>query len=234
MKIIIGNWKMNGDAQLLEKLTHAISETATQNTVIICPPFTLLGGENHGIKIGAQDISNHENGAYTGDISAQMVAENGAKYVIVGHSERRLYHHETNEMVREKASIAIKHKLIPIICIGETLAEKDSGQTANVIKNMLEQSLPESESGEFMIAYEPRWAIGTGKTPTATEIENVHKMIFEYLQKINHETTPILYGGSVKPTNASDIAQIPHVDGLLIGGASLETETFIPIIKSVN
>ena len=99
---------------------------------------------------------------------------------------------------------------------------------------MLEQSLPESESGEFMIAYEPRWAIGTGKTPTATEIENVHKMIFEYLQKINHETTPILYGGSVKPTNASDIAQIPHVDGLLIGGASLETETFIPIIKSVN
>jgi len=234
MKIIIGNWKMNGNIQQKDKITRAISETQTDNTIILCPPFTLLNDENHGIKIGAQDISNHENGAYTGDISAKMVADTGAKYVIVGHSERRLYHNETNEIVHEKAEIAIKHNLIPIICVGETMNEKESGKTADVIKNMLEQSLPQSESGEFMVAYEPRWAIGTGKTPTMDEIESVHKMIFEYLEKNNREKTPILYGGSVNSTNASDIAKIPHVDGLLIGGASLETETFLPIIKSVK
>lgn len=232
MKIIIGNWKMNGNAELMEKMTRTVSETKTDNRVIICPPFTLLNCEKHGVKIGAQDISNHENGAYTGDISAQMVVDCGAKYVIVGHSERRQYHNETNEIVNEKATIATKYNLIPIICVGETLDEKDAGKTKDTIMKMLEKCLP--RSGEFMVAYEPRWAIGTGKTPTSTEIESVHKMIFEYLNKTNRATTPILYGGSVKPDNADRIAQIQHVDGLLIGGASLEKETFLPIIKSVK
>lgn len=232
MKIIVGNWKMNGNMQQKNKIIHTISETQTDNTVILCPPFTLLNGENHGVKIGAQDISNHENGAYTGDISAQMITDCGATYVIVGHSERRLYHNETNEIVHEKAEIAIKHNLIPIICVGETLDEKNAGKTTDVIKTMLEKCLP--QSGEFIVAYEPRWAIGTGKTPTAAEIESVHKLIFEHLKKNNKSSTPILYGGSVKPENADQISQIPHVDGLLIGGASLEIETFLPIIKSVK
>lgn len=230
MKFIVGNWKMNGTIPDMENMTQAISEIETENKVILCPPFTLLYCKNNGVTIGAQNISEHENGAYTGDISGQMIIDAGAKYVLVGHSERRLYHNETNEIVKSKASMAIKHNLIPIICVGETLDERKSGKTEYVIKTMLEQSLP--GDGEFMIAYEPRWAIGTGLTPTIPEIESVHKLLFEYLK--NRKNTPILYGGSVKPDNAQTIANVPHVDGLLVGGASLKPETFLPIIKSVK
>lgn len=228
MKYIIGNWKMNGDFATKESLFAAISGTKTDNQIVICLPFTMLYGENHGVTIGAQDVSQHENGAYTGDISATMLADANVKYVIVGHSERRKYHHETNEIVRAKATMAIKHNIIPIICIGETATEKESNQTESVIKQMLLESIP--DNGEYIIAYEPVWAIGTGKTPTLNEITNVARIISENLPA----PAPILYGGSVNQDNARDIMSVTQLNGLLIGGASLKSETFIPIIKSIE
>lgn len=223
---------MNGDMSKKAAMIQALSETQTNNNVILCLPFTLLGGDNKNIQTGAQDISKHENGSYTGDISGQMIADTGAKYVIVGHSERRLYHHETNETVLAKANAAIRHNLIPVICVGETLDEYKSNKTVSTIRGMLDACLP--QNGEFIVAYEPRWAIGTGLTPTVPETKNIHQMIFEYLNVHGHTTTPILYGGSINQKNATTFASIPHVDGLLIGGASLEIESFLPIIKATN
>ena len=228
MKFIIGNWKMNGDAKEKAKMIKALSETDTKNTVILCLPFTLLRGDNKNVVIGAQNISKHENGAYTGDISGQMIADMGAKYVIVGHSERRLYHNETNEIVKQKATMAIKHGITPVICVGETMEEKNAGHTISVIKSMLLESIP--DDGEYIIAYEPRWAIGSGLTPTTNEIVTAVKTVFETLPT----PMPILYGGSVNQNNAHDIISVPYIDGLLIGGASLKSDTFIPIIKSIN
>ena len=233
MKIIVGNWKMNGTKSAFENMTKIIAQTNTTNRIIVCPPYTLLGCDKNGIATGAQDISTHDNGAYTGEISGQMIADTGAKYVIVGHSERRLYHNESDETVKQKATMAIQNKLIPIICVGETLDERESKKTEKVIKSMLDNCIPNTEN-DFIIAYEPRWAIGTGITPTPNEIETVHNIIFEHLKAHNHETRPILYGGSVSPANAETISAIPHVDGLLIGGASLKPDTFIPIIESIK
>ena len=232
MKFIIGNWKMNGTRRDKEKMINALSKIRTKNKIILALPFTLLWGNNKNIAIAAQNISEHDNGAYTGDISGKMLTDAGVKYVIVGHSERRTYHNETDEIIHDKAITAIKNKISPIICIGETLNEYKSGKTNGTIKKMLKQVLP--TTGKFMIAYEPRWAIGTGKTPTMKEIESVHKTIFEYLASQGFDKTPIIYGGSVNSTNASEIAKIKHVDGLLVGGASLESKNFITIIKSVK
>ena len=219
---------MNGNIKNKESLLHAISNVKTNNKVIICLPFTLLYGENHGVTIGAQDVSQFDNGAYTGDISAKMLNDAGVKYVIVGHSERRIYHNETNKIVKQKATQAIKHKIIPVICVGETLTEKESGKTKSVIKKMLLESVP--ESGKYIIAYEPVWAIGSGKTPTKDEIEKVIKIIYDALAV--HK--PIIYGGSVTANNATNIMSIKNIDGLLIGGASLKSNTLIPIIKSMD
>lgn len=231
MKIIIGNWKMNGTAKAKTALIKQISKIKTKNKIILCLPFTLLCGEHGNIQIGAQDISVHDNGAFTGDISGEMIVDAGAKYVLVGHSERRSNHNETDDIVKAKAEMAIKNKIIPIICIGETLAEHESGKTVNVIKKMLKKCLP--DSGKFIVAYEPRWAIGTGKTPTTEQTAKIHNVIFEYLKNTG-KTTPIVYGGSINATNATKFASIPHVDGLLIGGASLKSDTFLPIIKSID
>ena len=228
MKFIIGNWKMNGNMGDKESLLTAINNIKTDNKIILCLPFTLLNGNNHGITIGAQDVSPHDNGAYTGDISAQMLNDMGAQYVIVGHSERRLYHNETNELVRAKATMATKSGIIPIVCVGETMEEKNAGHTISVIKKMLLESIP--ENGEYIVAYEPRWAIGSGLTPTTNEIVTAVKAVFDNLPA----PKPILYGGSVTANNAHDIVSIPYVDGLLIGGASLKSDTFLPIIKSID
>lgn len=228
MKFIIGNWKMNGDKEEKESMLESLKGVKTKNKVVLCLPFTLLHGENHGITIGAQDVSNHDDGAYTGDISAKMLKDANIKYVIVGHSERRLYHNETNEIVKQKATISIKNGIIPIICVGETLEEKNAGHTIAVIKKMLLESIP--DTGEYIIAYEPRWAIGTGLTPSESEIVTAVKTIFDTLPN----PMPILYGGSVNKDNARDIVSIPYVDGLLIGGASLKSDTFLPIIKSID
>lgn len=232
MKIIVGNWKMNGNRKDKFSMIQKISKIKTKNKIILCLPFTLLCGENNGVLMGAQNISEHDNGTYTGDISGKMIAQTGAKYVLVGHSERRLNHNETDEMAKQKAKAAIKNKLIPIICIGETLAEHESGKTVTVVKKMLKNCLP--DSGKFIVAYEPRWAIGTGKTPTVEQTAKIHKIIFEYLKSAGYKTTPILYGGSITAKNASQFAAIPHVDGLLIGGASLKPNTFLPIIKKID
>ena len=228
MKIIIGNWKMNGNIADKKSMLTALSAVKTNNKIVLCLPFTLLNGDTHGITIGAQDVSNHENGAFTGDISAQMLKELNAQYVIVGHSERRLYHNETNELVREKANMAIKHGIIPIVCVGETMEEKNTGHTTSVIKQMLLESAP--NNGDFIVAYEPRWAIGTGQTPTTNEIVTAIKTIFDTLPS----PMPIIYGGSINATNAREIISIPYIDGLLIGGASLKSDTFLPIIKSID
>ena len=179
MKFIVANWKMNGTVAEKDTMFKELSKTKTKNKIIMCMPFTLLSGENQGITTGAQDVSNHENGAYTGDISATMLKETGAQYVIVGHSERRLYHNETNELVREKATMAIKSGIIPIVCVGETMEEKNAGHTISVIKKMLLESIP--ENGEYIVAYEPRWAIGSGLTPTTNEIVTAVKAVFDNL-----------------------------------------------------
>lgn len=232
MKFIVGNWKMNGNCDEKENLLKSLKSTKTKTKVVICLPFTLIPGENHGVTLGAQDVSEHDNGAYTGDISGTMLKDAGVKYVLVGHSERRLNHHETNEIVKAKAEMAIKNNLIPIICIGETLDEHKSGKTINIVKEMLDECLP--TSGEFIIAYEPRWAIGTGLTPSTEQTAAVHEMIFEHLKSHGLENTPIVYGGSITQSNAGDFISVPHVDGLLIGGASLKSETFLPIIESID
>ena len=219
---------MNGNMTEKESLLTSLKSVKTTNKIVLCMPYTLLGGENYGIAIGAQDVSQHENGAYTGDISAQMLVDAGIKYVIVGHSERRLYHNETNENVKQKATQAIKHNIIPIICVGETMEEKNAGHTISVIKKMLLESIP--DNGEYIVAYEPRWAIGSGLTPTTNEIVTAVKTVFETLPT----PMPILYGGSVNQNNAHDIISVPYIDGLLIGGASLKNETFVPIINSID
>ena len=233
MKFVIGNWKMNGNVDEKAAMIRALSEIQTENTVILCVPFTLLGGNNGDIQIGAQDISQHENGPYTGDISGQMLSDMGVKYVIVGHSERRLNHHETNEIVHAKAAAAIRHNLIPIICVGKTLDEHRAGKTTAVVRDMLNKCLPDTRA-EFIVAYEPRWAIGTGLTPNISDTAAVFQMIFEYLNAHGHGGTPIVYGGSINQSNAVSFASVPHVDGLLIGGASLKTETFLPIISAIK
>ena len=232
MKFIIGNWKMNGDMSEKDSLLKSLKNVHTKNKVVICLPFTLLCGNDFGITIGAQDLSPYTNGAYTGDISGQMLKEFGAEYVIVGHSERRFYHNETNQIVKDKATSAIQQEIIPIICVGETAAERNCGRTMSVVKKMVLESVP--DFGNYIIAYEPRWAIGKGITPSKTEIEAVHETIFKTLRGIKKENTPIIYGGSVNAENAGTIANLSHVDGLLIGRASLKSETLLPIIKSIE
>lgn len=232
MKFIVGNWKMNGSMDEKETFLKALKNVKTNNNIIICMPFTLVYGNDHGITIGAQNISEYSNGAYTGDISGQMLKDADIKYVLVGHSERRQYHAETNAIVKAKANAAIKNGITPIICIGETADDKKAGRTMTVVKKMLLECIP--ENCKYIIAYEPRWAIGSGKTPTPEEIAAVFEMIHKALHQKGCENIALLYGGSVNSTNAKQFATIPHVDGLLVGNASLKSETFLPIIKSIN
>ena len=232
MKILVGNWKSNGNRQDKLKLLSALKKVKTNTKIILCLPFTLLYGDKTKVSIGAQDISLYPNGAYTGDISGEMLKDAGVKYVIVGHSERRKYHHETNEIVKNKANIAIQNGITPIVCIGESESDHKNGKTKSVIKKMLTESIP--DSGNFIVAYEPHWAIGTGITPTKSEVESIHNMIFDVLKGLNRTRTPILYGGSIKASNVKKFIDIPHVDGLMAGRASLKPETFLPIIKNMN
>lgn len=234
MKIIAGNWKMNGSRSELEKMVSDLESVDTQNTVILCVPFTMLGVSGCRTLLGAQDVSTHTHGAYTGEVSAQMIADTGAKYVIVGHSERRQYHEESNNTVREKAEMALANGLIPIICVGETMAEKQAGKTMAVIESGVRESIPSDVQTDIIVAYEPRWAIGAGLTPTHAEIATAHKLIADTLTQMGLSGTPILYGASVNGDNSADIMSIANVDGVLVGGASLKSEKFIPIITSVK
>lgn len=234
MKIIAGNWKMNGSRAALETMISALDGVETNNTIILCVPYTMLCVKSDRVALGAQDVSTHDKGAFTGEISASMVAATGAKYAIVGHSECRQYHCDTNNTVRQKASAALANGLIPIICVGETMEEKQAGKTMAVIESGVRECIPSDVSTPVIIAYEPRWAIGAGLTPTAAEIAEAHTLIANTLKSMGLGGTPVLYGASVKGSNAAEIMSITNVDGVLVGGASLKPDDFIPIITSVK
>ena len=234
MKIIAGNWKMNGTRENLDSMIDALSSIETDNKIILCVPFTMLGAKSNRVAIGAQDVSAHTHGAYTGEVSAKMIADTGAKYVIVGHSECRQYHGDTNSIVRQKAEQAIANGLTPIICVGETMDEKQAGKTLEIIESGVRESIPSNVNTDIIIAYEPRWAIGAGLTPTSAEIAEAHTLIAKTLSDMGLAGTPVLYGASVKGNNAAEIMSIPNVDGVLVGGASLKSDDFIPIITSVK
>ncbi len=244
--LIAGNWKMNGLTHSLEELSALAGLLTTGEApramVVVCPPATLLAavaaqGASSGILAGGQDCHANASGAHTGDISAGMLADAGAQFVIVGHSERRTDHGETDDLVRAKAEAAIGAGLKPIICVGETEAQRDSGQAESVVSSQLAASIPDAaEQHEVIVAYEPVWAIGTGRTPSIEEITTMHDTIRQRLVDRfgeRGETIRILYGGSLKPTNAREILAVENVNGGLVGGASLLAKDFYTIISAV-
>jgi triosephosphate isomerase len=242
--LIAGNWKMNGLARDLAQaraVADSLAETPARARVAICPPATLLGRMAEAlagsvVALGGQDCHAEASGAFTGDISAEMLADAGARLVIVGHSERRANHGETDAMVAAKALAARRAGLEPIVCVGETRAERDAGRTLEVICRQVAGSVPaDMPEQSFALAYEPIWAIGAGSTPTSDEITEAHKALRDALIECAGpagRTAPILYGGSVKPDNASGILQLAEVGGALVGGASLKAADFLGIIRA--
>jgi len=238
-----GNWKMNGDAAMLEALGHLQAPGGdTAPEILICPPSTLLAqavaaSENSPVSIGGQDCHSAASGAHTGDISAAMIKATGATAVIVGHSERRADHSETNADVRAKVEAAWANGLLAILCIGESEAERMGTDTLDIIAAQLDASMPDGATGKtLVIAYEPIWAIGTGRVPTLEQIIETHDMIRARLVARfgpEGEAIRILYGGSVKPSNAAEIFTAENVDGALVGGASLKVADFQPIIDAL-
>ncbi len=241
-KLAAGNWKMNGTADSLTEVRALIAaHPAPSIDLLICPPATLLAqmADIRGpLHIGGQDCHAAASGAHTGDISAAMLVDAGASHVILGHSERRADHRETDNDVLAKADAAHRTMLTAIICIGETLAQRDAGQTLDVIGTQLAGSVPTGASAaNTVIAYEPVWAIGTGKVATLDQIAEVHGFIRQAMRdRFGTEGVMmrILYGGSVKPGNAADIFGVPEVDGALVGGASLTSADFSPIITALE
>lgn len=239
-KLVAGNWKMNGLTASLVEVKGMVDGAASLQTVelAICPPATLASRVGDALKgsaigLGGQDCHAEKSGAFTGDLAAEMWADIGAKYVIVGHSERRQYHGETDAIVSAKASAVLRAGLTPIICIGESLAERDAGKTLDVIATQLAGSIP-AAAGEtpVVIAYEPVWAIGTGRTPTVAQVAEVHGAIAAAMEKRfggSGRAIRLLYGGSVKPENAGELMAVPGVDGALVGGASLKAADFLKI-----
>jgi len=233
-KIAAGNWKMNGTAADLDQITTLASDhNNAQVEILICPPATLIASAASiasPIQIGGQDCHTATSGAHTGDIAAEMLAASGATAVIVGHSERRTDHGETDATIKAKAQAAHVANLTAIVCIGETLAEREAGTTLDVITQQLSGSMPEGATDtNTVIAYEPVWAIGTGKVPTLDQIGEVHAHI-----RAAYPDLAILYGGSVKGSNAADIFAVPNVNGALVGGASLKATDFSPIITALE
>lgn len=242
-KLVAGNWKMNGLAVATSEIRAMIAGSADLPATVeqaVCPPATLAGtaaGVLAGsrIALGGQDCHAQASGAFTGDISAEMWADVGAKYVIVGHSERRAAYGETDQMVAAKAAAVIRAGLTPIICLGESLAERDAGETIAVISRQLAGSVPDSAAGAtFVVAYEPIWAIGTGRTPTAAQVAEAHAALRAGL--VNRfgaagAAIKLLYGGSVKPENARELMHVDNVDGALVGGASLKSKDFLAICQ---
>ena len=243
-KLAAGNWKMNGTGESLAEIETLIAaHPAPACDVLICPPATLLSrmseiAQGSAIKTGAQDCHANASGAHTGDISAEMIVEAGGSYVIVGHSERRSDHGETDDEIRAKAEAAWRAGLIAVICVGETLEEREAGRTIEVVGGQLAGSVPEgARAANTVVAYEPVWAIGTGKVPTLEEIGEVHDDIRSRLAaRFAGEAAGIslLYGGSVKPSNAAEIFGVSNVDGALVGGASLKAGDFGGIIAALG
>ena len=243
--VVAGNWKMNGARDSLDQLAlmarGADDELAAKVDMVICPPATLLYvattlSEETPLEVGAQDCHGETSGAHTGDISAEMVADCFATYCIVGHSERRADHGESDADIRAKASACHRANLTAIVCIGETEAEYDSGQAEAVLSRQLAQSLPDGiRETNTIIAYEPVWAIGTGKTPSPDDIAAIHALIrLKLTDRFGGpgERMRILYGGSVKPSNAAELLSVLNVDGALVGGASLKAEDFLAICET--
>ena len=245
--IVAGNWKMNTTLQegvkLAEEVNAAVNTADAKCDVIICVPFTHLAPINGVISgklgLGAENCADHKSGAYTGEVSAPMVASTGAKYVILGHSERRQYYGENAEILRAKVALALENGLTPIFCIGEVLSEREAGKHFDVVKSQIEDGLFNLSAEDFsklILAYEPVWAIGTGKTATADQAEEIHAFIRsviagKYGQEVA-DNTSILYGGSCKTTNAAELFAKPDVDGGLIGGASLKCADFMGIVNA--
>ena len=244
--LVAGNWKMNLDLAAARQLTSGVGSavgTPTGTGVALCPPFvdldatySLLHGT--GIRLGAQNMHEQDSGAFTGEISAPMLRAVGCHYVILGHSERRQLFGETNESVNKKALQALSHRLVPIVCVGESLEQRDADRHNMVVEEQVRAGLANlevSSSSEIVVAYEPVWAIGTGRTATPDQVQDMHGHIRSLLQDIFNEAIgsgiDILYGGSVKPGNAAELFQRPNVDGGLIGGAALDAEDFAAIVR---
>ncbi len=245
--IVAGNWKMNKTvAEALDLISDLKIELANVKEVdiVVCPPFTALGGVSKAIldsnlRLGAQNMSQHNVGAYTGEIAAVMLKEFSVRYVILGHSERRQYQNESDELISKKALAVLAASLKPIVCVGETLAEREAGRTKNILETQVSGSLAglsREQMAETIIAYEPVWAIGTGKTAATEQAQEAHAFIRGLLGKMFDETVArrvrIQYGGSVKASNARELMSQPDVDGALVGGASLEARSFADIIKN--
>jgi len=244
--LIAGNWKMNGTGEALGEaraLADALKHEPAAARVALCPPATLIermarAVEGSAVEVGGQDCHAEASGAFTGDVSSGMLADAGAGLVIVGHSERRAMHGETDAEVAAKVQAALAAGLEPIVCVGETLEQREAGQAVAVVQAQVAGSLPDSLAGKaFAVAYEPVWAIGTGLTPTTAQIEEVHRAVRVAMVERLGETArsaPILYGGSVKPSNAGEILRTPEVGGALVGGASLKAEDFLCIIRALD
>ena len=249
VKLVVGNWKMNGLAASLDEvrtLKSALQVDPAASRVALCPPATLIsamasvlaeaGSKAGTVELGGQDCHAQRKGAFTGSISAEMLVDAGAGLVILGHSERRAGFNETDADVAAKVEAAMEAGLEPIICIGETLAQRQAGEAIAVVQSQIEGSLPSSLAGQpFAVAYEPVWAIGTGLTPTIEQIAEVHAAIRKAMVALlgqSATTAPILYGGSVNPSNARDILAIPDVGGALVGGASLKATDFLGIVRA--
>src|SRR5512142_612187 len=245
--IIAGNWKMNKTVAEALDLVHDLKielANVKEVDIVVCPPFTALESVgkailDSNIRLGAQNMSEHNSGAYTGEIAAGMLKEFSVRYVILGHSERRQYQKEPDALIARKAAAVHAAALKPIVCIGETLAEREAGQMQKVLETQVRGSLAgltEDQMAETIVAYEPVWAIGTGKTATTAQAQEAHAFIRGLLVKMFDETVArrvrIQYGGSVKPSNARELMSQPDVDGALVGGASLEVRSFADIIKN--
>jgi triosephosphate isomerase len=243
--LIAGNWKMNGLRTEAQALARGVADGVrqagwTDREVLVCPPATLVMAvaeivKGSGVLVGGEDCHARASGAHTGDISAEMLKDAGASHVIVGHSERRTDHGESDAVVRSKAEAAWRAGLLPIVCIGETLAEREEGRTLAVLASQLKGSIPAAATAaRLVVAYEPVWAIGTGKTPTTPEVAAAHA----HIRKVMGDLVPdagavrLLYGGSVKGSNAAELLAAGDVDGALVGGASLKVDEFLAIAKA--
>ncbi|HEX8569474.1 MAG TPA: triose-phosphate isomerase [Caulobacteraceae bacterium] len=244
-KLIAGNWKMFGVQSYLEEARALAAELQREPAaarVAICPPATLLHRAAQAVQgtpllVGGQDCHVEAEGAFTGDVSAEMLADAGATLVVLGHSERRTAYTEDDALISGKVEAALRAGLEPIVCVGETLEQRDRGDAADVVRAQTATSLPEALRGRaFAVAYEPVWAIGTGLTPTLEEIDEIHQVVrATLLTRFGDEgaAVPILYGGSVKPSNAAEILKVPGVDGALVGGASLKAADFLGIVRAL-
>jgi triosephosphate isomerase len=243
-KLIVGNWKMHGSHTAnAELLAGIVGGRPYLGDVAVCVPFPYLSETAvtlaaSDIRWGAQDCSAHEQGAYTGEVSAAMLQEFGCRYAIVGHSERRQYHAESDQRVADKAKAALARGITPIVCVGETLAQREAGETAAVVKRQLSHVIHTLAhcAGEMVVAYEPVWAIGTGKTASPEQAQEVHALLRAQLAAATPraDTMTLLYGGSVKPDNAASLFAQPDIDGALVGGASLKAADFVAICRAAG